>query len=276
MAASRRDRAVRRFHPQSPPAVVDPLHRTAEHDRQARAVTRDHRPIAADHTIVHAGVIVAPEIARRHPIELRPVDVGADRIDQIIPAAARLEKCRGWAIRCSLGQRAEPLVEFLERPQKVALLLDRKADRKRKPPPGRRRRVDRAACSLGDLPPGIAVGRVQPAAAEIERKLRSVADRPRPPAEPQPCLDDETLDAGVNEPPAGRDTGGAAADNHNLGLAAGHSSDWNAFGRGDRARLAARCPPAQGLSAAGSFGEESCRNPVSRGRHPIIAARSSS
>ena len=66
------DGAVCRLHAQSWPAAVDAPHRAAEHDRHARGVGGDHRPVALDHPEVHAAVVVAAEIAGRYPVELAP------------------------------------------------------------------------------------------------------------------------------------------------------------------------------------------------------------
>ena len=72
---------------------------------------------------------------------------------------------------------------------------------------------------------------MQPAAAEINRKCRAVADRPCPPAKPRPRLDEETIDTGTGEPPAGSDASCAAADNHHLGIAADHAVFCDDLGR---------------------------------------------
>src|SRR5262245_15842158 len=183
----------------------------------------NRRPVALDHPPVDATVVVATDIPRRDPIELRPVRVRADRIDPGIPLAARLEKRRGRNVRLLLGAGMKLLVEFLQRLQKAGLLRERKADRSRTPRPRRRRLVDQAALCLGNVSPGIAIGRMQPTAAEIDWKCRISAHRPRASAEPRACLHDETIDMRVHEPPACCDTSRAAAHNYDLGIAIGHA-----------------------------------------------------
>src|SRR5262245_31314213 len=183
----------------------------------------NRRPVALDHPPVDATVVVATDIPRRDPIELRPVRVRADRIDPGIPLAARLEKRRGRNVRLLLGAGMKLLVEFLQRLQKAGLLRERKADRSRTPRPRRRRLVDQAALCLGNVSPGIAIGRMQPTAAEIDWKCRISAHRPRASAEPRPGLHDETIDMRVHEPPACGDTSRAAAHNYDLGIAVGHA-----------------------------------------------------
>src|SRR5262249_42419380 len=95
--------------------------------------------------------------------------------------------------------------------------------RHRAAPPGRPRAVERTVLRRRDFPPGIAVGGMQPAAAEVDRKCRAFAGRPGPPAQARPRLDHETVDTGIHEPPAGGDPGCTAADNHHFGIA-GHET----------------------------------------------------
>jgi hypothetical protein len=163
--------------------VIDAPHRAGEQDRHAGGVGGDRRAVALEHPPVDAAVVVTTEITGRDPLEVRPADIGADRVDQAVPAAERLEKGRGRNV-VAVGERIEPLLELLQRVEKGALLRQRETDGCRASPPRRRRLVDRAALCLGDTRPGIAVGRVQPAAAEVDCRSRAVGDRPRPPAEP--------------------------------------------------------------------------------------------
>src|SRR5262249_35198821 len=156
------------------------------------------------------------------PLKLRPVRVGADRVDQGIPLAERLEKLRGRQVRVFLAAGMKLLAEFLQRLQKAGLLRQRKADWSRMLRPRRPRLADRAALCPGMFSPGIAVGGVQPATPEIDWKFRVSAHRPRPSAEPRPCLHHEAIKMRVHEPPTRGDTSGASAHNENLGIAAGH------------------------------------------------------
>ena len=95
---------------------------------------------------------------------------------------------------------------------------------RRRSHPGRRRPIDRAALRLGDPVPGVAIGGMQPAAAEINRTQRVVADRQRPTAEARTSFDQQAINPGVPEPPARSDAGRAAADDHHLGITACHVS----------------------------------------------------
>ena len=83
--------------------------------------------------------------------------------------------------------------------------------------------VDCAALRDGDRVPGIAVGRVQPAAAEIERAGCTGAGGPGTAAEPRPRFHNQAVDARVEEPPACRNSGRATADDHRFGIIAGHT-----------------------------------------------------
>src|SRR5262249_59579937 len=136
--------------------------------------------------------------------------VGAGAVVQGYPRAERLEKRRRRNVRLFLAARMELLAEFLQRLQKAGLLRKRKADWSRVLRPRRRRLVDRGALRLGNFSPGIAVGRVQPAAPEVDWKFRVSAHRPCPSAEPRPCLHDEAIKMRIHEPPARGDTSGAS------------------------------------------------------------------
>src|SRR5206468_9292627 len=105
---------------------------------------------------------------------------------EIVPAAARFKEARGRNVGHRIGGGIEPRTKLYERAQEACLLGKRKADRHREPQPGRRRLVDRQSLRPGDLRPWIAIGRVQPAAAEVDWEFRAGADSPGPPAEPRP------------------------------------------------------------------------------------------
>jgi hypothetical protein len=64
---------------------------------------------------------------------------------------------------------------------------------------------------------------MQPATAEIERCCRTDAGRPGPPAEPQPRLHNQAVDARVGEPPPRCDSSRPAANDRHFGIADGHT-----------------------------------------------------
>ena len=94
--------------------------------------------------------------------------------------------CCGGAIRLPLSKRCKPLVKCHEGMAKGGLLGEWKADRSRRLHPWRRRPVDGAALRFGDFSPGIAVRRMQPAAAEVERT--GTVKGPCPTAKARSCL----------------------------------------------------------------------------------------
>ena len=123
--------------------------------------------------------------------------IGADRADQLVPAAARLEQRGGRRIgllRRRLRRRAE---EFVLRLGGSRAVGQRKADRQRGPLQGGGVLSMVRPCASATVDPGIAVGRMQPAAAEIEREAGRVGDGPGAAAEPRPRLDDQAIDGGL-------------------------------------------------------------------------------
>src|SRR5580693_8591246 len=102
----------------------------------------------------------------------------------------------------------------MDRRLKVLLLGWRKSDVQGTARPGRPRRVDLGALFLRDLHPRIAVGRMQPAAAEIERESRGIGHRPGAAAEPRAGFDDETIDRSLVQAARRGDAGRTAADDN--------------------------------------------------------------
>ena len=168
----RDDDAARRLDSQSPAAVVDALRLAVERDPQIGAVRGDDASVAFDDAPVHAAVVVAGEIARRNANEFRAAVPGADRVDQVVPAVVRFEKRRRGAVRLALGERVDAPPKALDLPGEGRPVEQRDAEGRRWARPRRRRLVDRPALRLGDRGPRIAIGRVQPAATEVERQAR--------------------------------------------------------------------------------------------------------
>src|SRR5262249_9644406 len=75
------------------------------------------------------------------------------------------------------------------------------------------RPIDHGEARLGrDLCQLVAVGRVEPFAAEIERKAAPALDGPGPAADAVARLDQENAHPALEKPPRCRDAGGAGAD----------------------------------------------------------------
>ena len=92
-----------------------PLHRTIEHDRHVRAVTADQRAVALDDAPIDRGVLVTIQILHRNAIELGAADIGADGIDQPVPAAARIEQCRSRDVVFAFCARSTRVKECADR-----------------------------------------------------------------------------------------------------------------------------------------------------------------
>src|ERR1700677_3002423 len=168
--------------------MVDRLYGAIEHDRQICPVTADQGAIAFDDAPVHAAVVVAVEILGRLPIQFRPTDIGADRIDEAVPATARIEESRSRNIGLALPDVTQPLEKRSKGIVKVVLLRTRETDLRRWTRPGRRGFVDRNSLLFGNAPRWMPVGRMQPAATEVKRKTRSVDHGPCPAAKPRTRL----------------------------------------------------------------------------------------
>ncbi len=216
------DDAARRFDFQPLAAVIDLQHRAIENAAQLRAIGGDCRPVAFDDAPVDlvAGVIF--EVVDREPVKLGAADIGADGVEQIIPAPLRL-KIGGCRPVRTLRRPLQPLEEFLLRAREVFLLSRRKADRQRTALPRRHALVDGATLRFGNLDPGVAVGGVQPAAAEIDGVAVAIVDAIGASAEPRPRFDDKAIGGGLRQAPPGGNAGRAAADDGDLGVVIGHS-----------------------------------------------------
>ena len=178
---------------------------------------------ARDHAPVHPAVLIAVEIFGRDAIPFRAADERADCVDEAVPAATRFEGGGRRNIRFALRDLFQTHVKRCHRLLEFILLRAGKACFQRRTHPGRRRPVDRRALLFRNPPPRIAVGGMQPAAAEIEREAALIDHGPRPASEPRTRLDDQTANAGVVQPAPGRNAGRTAADNHHVDIA-GHGN----------------------------------------------------
>ena len=183
----------------------------------------DGRAVTFGDAPVDAIVGVAAEVARRNARQPGATVIAADRVEQRVPSSVRLEQVRQSAVGLAFRQRVRA---FVQRPQRCAhfvRFVRRQARLRRRARPRRRRTVDRTALRRGDRRPRIALGRMQPAATEINGKAARF-DRPGAAAEPVARLEDQRLDAGVAEPPRCADPRRPAADHRNLDVAARHAA----------------------------------------------------
>ena len=221
-----RDRAARRLDSRTLAAVIDAAHRTIEHDRQICAGSGDDRTEPFDHAPVHAAIRVAVEVFGRNAIPLGAADIGTDGIDQSVPAAPGFERSRARNVDLVRRDLLEARIECVHRLLEFALLGARETDRQRPARPWRRSFVDGGPLFLRNGDQWIAIGGMQPAAAEVQSRPRRVAHGPCPAAEPRARFNNETIDGGVAELPRGGNSGRAATDNYDLDIAAYHRELW--------------------------------------------------
>jgi hypothetical protein len=155
---------------QSPAAVVDPLRFAAEPQGQAGAIAGDERPIALEDTPVDACVLVTREILQRDAVKLGPAVKRADGVDHRVPPRAWLQQGRCGPIRIGLAGFVAATPKAHQSFDERGLFRFGKSGLGVSARPGRRGAVDRHALRLGDFAPGIAIGRMKPATAEIERE----------------------------------------------------------------------------------------------------------
>ena len=217
-----RYRTFRGFDTQPFATIVDAAHRTIQCGRHGGAVLADQRAVAVEDAIIDAGIVVAVEILHREAIEIDTADIGADGVDKPVPAVSRFEQCRSRDIFFLLRRAFHTHKERRDCSLKRVLLDTRKSYFESRPLPGRYGLVDCQAKFLGNGDPRIAIGRVQPAAAQIERKAGLIDHGPGPAAEPRSRFDQETIDRGRAKPPGRGNAGGAAADHHDLDIASRH------------------------------------------------------
>ena len=151
--------------------MIDQRHFAIQRKRAGRAIGRHQRAVAAPHPPVDLGVLVGVHVEDRDAVELAAVDVGRDRIDHRIPAIAGFETGAGGAVAAASGLLRGLLgavVEGVERGDEVGALVRRECVVKGLLAPRRPGLVDLEIQLLGDPDEGILVGRMQPAAAEVE------------------------------------------------------------------------------------------------------------
>ena len=94
---------LRRFDLEPLAAVIDAAHRAIQHDRQACAVGLDRRAESFGDAPVHVVFPVFRQVARRDAVELGAAVIRADRIEQRVPPAVRLEIGRRRAVAVVLA-----------------------------------------------------------------------------------------------------------------------------------------------------------------------------
>ena len=203
---------------------------------RGRELQRDPRRKAADDQVavsagraqvdVCRGRVIGEVIGRGDAFQRRPADEAADRLEIGVPFAAFGKRVGGAvAGRRRVGQ---PLQPGGERRSGGFLFVRRKAEVSVLHAPLGRPPVDDEAGLLRDAPPGIAVARVQPAAAEVE-PIPSNLDRPCPSAEAGARLQQNRRMSARGQRARSADSCRAAANDHNVKVCVHRASRLGSF-----------------------------------------------
>src|SRR3977135_4338253 len=127
-------------------------------------------PISFDDPPVEATIGITVAVLHRDKIEFDTVDITADRVEERIKAAIGFEQLCRAAVSIVGADRLETLVEAPGGQSKFVLILGAEPEVEALSAPGGESPVD-CEPGLGRNPgPWIMIGRMQPAAPEIERK----------------------------------------------------------------------------------------------------------
>jgi hypothetical protein len=216
-------RAVRGLDPDVGAGMVDPGDRAVEGDRQARRMGGDQRAVAGRHPPVHRRLVVAPMVEGGDPVGLDPVGPGAAGRDQRVPGRGRVGEIRGRPVLPRLGRGVDPLPEGVALGPEGGLppLLPEGAVAGRAAP-GRGSAVDGEAEFVRHRDERVAIGRVQPVAAEVERVGPVRGRRPGAPADPATGLQDAERAPRFGQPPARPHAGGTRPDDDHIDIPLAH------------------------------------------------------
>ena len=209
--------------------MVDQRHLAVQRQRAACAIGRHQRAVAAAHPPVDLGVLIGVHVEDRDPVEFGAVDVGRYSIDHRIPAVAGLQiKIRGGVTAGPPGlvggilgaviKRIECGDEFGAQRRREGLMHGLLA-------PRRPCLVDFEMQPFGDRDERIFVGRMQPAAAEVEGDVGAGLDGVAAPADAVARFQHDNREAGVCQRVRGAEAGGARADDGDIDFGGeGHAS----------------------------------------------------
>src|SRR3954451_10798634 len=156
--------------------MVHQAHLRIQRNRATGAIGGDQGAIAASQPPIDLRVLVSLDVEDRDTIELRSVDVARDRIDHRIPPVAGLEARIGCNVETGHSRFLGAIVKCIERTNEVGALLGRKYRIKTLLAPGRAGLVDFEVQLTRDSYERILVGRMKPAATEVEDDVRSGHD----------------------------------------------------------------------------------------------------
>jgi len=154
----------------------------------------------------------------RDALQLGAVGPSADGAEQPVPAPVRLQQLDLGAVpRLERGALAG-FVEAIARLHPVLLRRLAEEPAYARPPIGQAL-VDLEPHLLRDAGPGIALGRVEPLAAQIGGQAKRSLDGVGTPAEPVPCLQNDHIEPRGDQATPGPDARGAGAHHHDVALA---------------------------------------------------------
>jgi hypothetical protein len=225
------DQSLRRDQTHPRAAMVDHRDRAIEPNRQALAVSGDQRAIALDQPpiVVAGGILIRRPIVQRDGAQVRAIGIARNRVDQRAPGIVGLDEVGKRPVGTAgigFGAVTELLIGAVEgiligacEAEIVPLLT-----------PACGRAVDLEPLGQRDPRPGIAIGRMQPGTAEVER-FAADAYAMRSSADPRTRLEQQHVGARIKKAPRGSDAGGASSNDDEL---AAHPSDLrSALGTGN-------------------------------------------
>ncbi len=198
--------------------MVDARHRRAERHREPLCKSLEEPAITLAQPPVDPAVLVADVVLDRDAVELGAVPPSTGRVEQFVPAPAGRHQARQRPVeRFRCGSPARPGLGFARR-EPIGFGLDRFAAAAQPGRPFRRPLVDPEAEFPGDRRQWVAVGRMQPFGAAVERKAGRL-DRVHAPAHPVARFEHENRDrAFIDQPPCRADAGSAGADHRDIDL----------------------------------------------------------
>ena len=199
--------------------MVDDLRFCIKSNRQPLRETSDQRAVAFRYTEIDFGVLISVVILHRQAVQLGAVDIGRDCVNQRVPAFALHQMLRGCTVLRRQRRRLQPLVERSLRCAETLLLPRRKALSLPLRAPRRLRFIHMQAKRAGLADQRVAVRRMQPAAAHVQRpaaSARIVGERTT--ARPRAAFDHEHAEAARQKRPARRHTRRPCADHGDVDL----------------------------------------------------------
>ena len=198
--------------------MVDPRHRRLSRHRQSFGKSREQTAVALVEPPIGATVLVADTVADRHQVELGAVCPAARRLEQLIPPSARFEDHRERTVlRLHCRFTARHALRLAQR-NPFLLGLDGLATAAQPGRPFGRAAMHGEAEALGDRRQRVAVGRMKPFGAAIERKSGR-RDRVDAPADPVARFEHQHRHpAGFQQAPCRSDPGGTGADHRDIDI----------------------------------------------------------